>query len=165
MNRQSSIAIRDQQGNGWQLTNGASPGQPPVFELIGDKRRIALPDFAILADQSDLRLQALRASAERVKLPSSSTVQWREVLSQRSLHDEEVLEFFDDIQDTPAHISDQIFWAFQDGEVSFPTLVPHSKRYFERLVGKYEHSTCAPEYAQNEARTFLARRCARKSVR
>lgn len=116
---------------------------------------ITLDNYAVLSPDRSRRLQFLEWAANDVNLPLTARENWRSVLGERSLDDEEVVELHNDLSDTPVHIARSIRNALTRGEASVASLVPGSKRYFGRLVGAYKGSNSIKAYASKEVNSFL----------
>jgi len=77
---------------------------------------------------------------------------WRSILEERALKNDEVDTFHRDIRDTPVHVERAIRSEITAGESSVSSLVPNSRRYFERLVGVYDGSGSIQRYAGGKGR-------------
>ena len=80
---------------------------------------------------------------------------WRAVLAKRSLSDDEVYELRLDLADTSARRAEEIRDAKTGRKLDVATLVPRSRRYFERLVGKYDGSAGVRDYAGGAGRRHI----------
>jgi len=69
-----------------------------------------------------------------VNLPESTSDRWRRILEERALEDDELEPYDSDFRDTPVRIARAIRSEIQAGQSSISSLVPHSRRYFERLA-------------------------------
>src|SRR5690554_2574461 len=131
----------------WNLTNEAREGELPNLALSSDQQRMVLPDFSVLSGDASTRIRSLEASASDVNLPLIALEEWRSILEERALQDDEVDNFHSDIRDTPVHVERTIRSEITAGESSVSSLVPNSRRYFERLVGAYDGSGSIQDYA------------------
>jgi hypothetical protein len=77
------------------------------------------------------------------------------MISERPLEDGEVDEFYSDFRDTPIYVARLIRSEIAAGQVSVSSLVPSSRRYFERLVGAYDGSASIRDYAAGTGRHFF----------
>lgn len=151
----SEIAVTDNDGMEWLLTNQSEQGGLPFLVISIGERRLNLPDFSALSPDSVTRLRSLDNAASEVNLSTKVRDRWRNLLAERALHDDEVDEFHSDFQDTPVQIARSIQRDIAKGQRSVSSLVPHSRRYFERLVGTYDGSKSISEYAASRGRQFI----------
>lgn len=152
-----SAAVADAEGGAWNLVNEAGQGELPNLVLSSDEQRRVLPDFSVLSEDSSIRIRSMEEAASDVNLPLSAQKKWRSILAERALEDDEVDTFHSDIRDTPVHMERTIRSAIMDGESSASSLVPNSRRYFERLVGAYDGSASIGDYAAGAGRQFFER--------
>ena len=151
----SEMEVTDTDGQEWKLGNESEKGELPTLAISRGKQRLILPDFAALSPDSTTRLRSLDEAASDVNLPTSARDTWRNVLSERALDDGEVDEFHSDFRDTPVHIARSIRSEIANGQSSVSSLVPPSRRYFERLVGAYDGSASIRDYAAGRGRQFF----------
>ena len=146
------VEVTDEAGKKWQLINRIQEQALPVFAIIHGDQSLDLPDLNVLSQDKTTRLRWLEKASSDVNMPARERRHWHNILSARPLEDEEVGEFYDDIRDTPVHVSRAIRREFTDGKSGISTLVPPSRRYFERLVGAYDGSASVQDYAAAMAR-------------
>lgn len=129
----------------------------PIITISDGHQLFELDNLAVLSPDRSTRLHFLDRAAIDVNLPKTAREIWRNVLCERALNDEEVEEFRDDVADTPVSIERRIGGEFADRtvKVSVPSLVPCSRRYYERLIGAYDGSTSIRAYASGEGRRFF----------
>ena len=139
--------LTDAEDRTWNLTNDAREGELPNLVLSSDQQRLVLPDFSVLSGDASTRIRSLQESASDVNLPLSALEDWRSILEERALEDDEVDTFHSDICDTPVHVERTILSEITAGESRVSSLVPNSRRYFERLVGAYDGSGSIRDYA------------------
>ncbi len=144
--------LTDTEDRTWSLTNDAREGELPNLVLSSDQQRMVLPDFSVLSGDASTRIRSLEESASDVNLPLSAQEEWRSILEVRALEDDEVDTFHSDICDTPVHMERTILNEITAGESSVSSLVPNSRRYFERLVGAYDGSGSIWDYAVGTCR-------------
>ena len=144
--------LTDAEGRTWSLTIDAHGGKPTNLILSSDQQRLRLPDFSVLSGDASARIRSLEESALEVNLPQSAREEWRSILEKRALEDDEVDTFHSDIRDTPVHVERNIRSEITAGEGSISSLVPDSRRYFERLVGAYDGSSSIRDYAAGAGR-------------
>lgn len=144
--------LTDVEDRKWNLTNDASEGDRQTLVLSSDQQRLVLPNFSVLSKDASTRIRFLEESASDVNLPLSATEKWRSILEERALEDLEVETFQSDLCDTPAHVELTIRSEITAGRSSVSSLVPYSRRYFERLVGSYDGSGSIRDYAVGTGR-------------
>jgi len=146
------IEIIDTEDRTWTLTVEVCDGDLPKLVLSSDQQRLVLPDFSVLAGDVSTRIRSLEESASDVNLPPSAHEEWRSILEERTLEDDEVDTFHSDIRDTPIHVGRTIRREITAGKCTVSSLVPNSRRYFERLVGVYDGSASIKDYAAGVGR-------------
>ena len=151
----SELEVADTDGREWKLNNDSEESEPPAIAISRGKQRLILPGFAVLSPDSATRLRSLYEAASDVNLPTSARDSWRNVLSERAFEDDEVNQFHSDFGDTPVHIAQSIRSEIVTGQSSVSSLVPSSRRYFERLVGAYDGSSSIRDYAAGAGRQFF----------
>ena len=151
----AELEVTDSDDREWKLTNEAETGQPPNLAIFSDEQRLILPDFAVLSPDAAVRLRSLDEAAFDVNLPTSALDTWREILAERALEDDEVDPFYSDVRDTPVHLMRTIRDETLAGKSSVSSLVPSSRRYFERLVGAYDGSASIRDYVEGAGGRFL----------
>ena len=147
--------VADLEGQIWQVKNISSAGELPKLEFSRDDRRFILPDLSALSLDAKMRLHYLDEMSDDVNLPFASREIWQSILIERGLKDYEVDLFFNDFRDTPIEVERSICNAIANKHVDITTLIPSSRRYYERLVGVYDGSTDAREYAAKICRTLF----------
>ncbi len=147
--------VADTEGRKWRIRKTSGEGGLPRLTMARAKQRFALPDFCALSPNRETRLLSLATAAADVFLPGSASDCWRGVLSKRALQDDELEAYRSDFHDTPVHIARVIRSEIQANNGSVRTLVPPSRRYFERLIGVYDGSTSLRDYASACAKDHL----------
>lgn len=147
--------LTDAEGRTWNLTNEGRKGGLPNLVLSSDQQRLVLPDFSVLSEDASIRIRSLEESASDANLPLSAQVEWRTILQERALEDDEIDSFHSDIHNTPVHVERSIRSEITAGGSSVSSLVPRSRRYFERLVGAYDGSGSIRDYAAGAGREVL----------
>ncbi len=143
----SLVKLNDAEDRTWNLTNNAREGELPNFALSSDQQQLMLPDFSVLSGDASIRIRSLEKSASDVNLPLSAQEKWRSILLERALENDEVYIFQSDICDTPVHVERTIQNEIMVNKITVSSLVPYSRRYFERLVGAYDGSDSIQDYA------------------
>ena len=155
----SEAEVVDTDGREWKVTVSDDEGSSPKLLLSRSGRHIDLPNFGGLSPDRDGRLESLKEIVADVNLEVSVAETWAKVLTARALDDEEVQVFFRDVRDTPIaterSILTSIRASIRDGRIGVAELVPSSRRYFERLVGRYDGSTSIAEYAVGGAKVVF----------
>ena len=82
-------------------------------------------------------------------------IPWRNILSERALEDDEVDAFQSEFLDTPVVKTRSINRDVKTRQGSISSLVPTSRRYFERLVGEYDGSASIHDYASGSGRKLF----------
>ena len=144
--------VSDEKGGDWNLKNEA--GEKGLLNLVlsSAEQRIILPDFTGLSEDPSVRVRSLEESAFDVNLPIDVQERWRKILTKRALEDDELDLFYSDICDTPIYLDRAIGREIRAGKSSFSSLIPNSRRYFERLVGAYDGSVSIRDYAVGTGR-------------
>jgi len=149
----STEEVTDKGGQKWELKNTSGEGKLPRLTLYRTEQSLVLPDYNTLSPDSSIRLSSLEKAASEDNLPRSVREEWHNILSERALEDEEVNAFHNEFRDTPVHRARSIRNEITNGQNS--TLVPLSRRFFQRLVGKYEGSASIRDYASGSAKTLF----------
>ena len=147
--------LTDKDGQRWKLKNIREEGELPCLALSSGKQRLILPDFYALSPDRTIRLNSLDKAASDVNLPSNARDAWRNVLSERAIEDDEVEAFYSEFRDTPVEKARTIRNEIVINQSSISSLVPHSRRYFERLIGSFDGSASIRDYAAGKGRTFF----------
>ena len=147
----SDTSVRDLSRRKWDLFLKANATSQPTPTLARGARQFVLPQFRLLTPDTSTRVGVLDDIAESVRLPTHE--RWREVVSARSLEDDEMAEFGDDVRDTLVNVARMMRHEMAGGQVSVSSVVPARPRYYSRLVGRYDgaasmsdhYSRCAAE--------------------
>ena len=151
----SKIELADTEGREWRVSCENDKDGLSILTISRDEQRLNLSDFAALSPDSSLRLHSLGEAASDANLPAGAREVWRAVVSERALKDDEINEYWNDFRDTPAQVARSIHSKLVNRQVSISTLVPSSRRYFERLIGTHEGSTSIWDYAVRRGRHFF----------
>ena len=147
--------VIDTKGRKWKLKNISEKEMVPSLSLSRGEWCLKLPSFAVFSPDSSIRLRSLDETASDVNLPSSVSDLWRNILAERALKNDEVRAFHSEVFDTPVTKMRSISSEILSGEVSVPSLVPPSRRYFETLVGAYDGSTSIRDYAAGSGKMLF----------
>ena len=143
------------QGQKWRLKNISKKGELPNLSLSRGEKRFPLPGLAVLSPDRDTRLRFLDEAIFSFNLPNSASERWRNILSEHALADDEVDAFYSELRDTPVENMRAISSEIITGQISLSSPVPHSRRYFERLVGVYDESPSIRDYASGGGKTLF----------
>lgn len=152
----SELSISDYEGNEQKIFAEAGEDGAVKHIVSYNNQRIILPDLDVLSADSSCRLLSFQKLSVDVNLPEESQETWRKILAERSLEDEEVDDLFADSRDTPIHLARSISREMREGKSSVSSLVPCSRRYYDRLVGAYDGSASINQYAEQVGEQFIA---------
>ena len=148
--------MTDTDGREWELKNESAQGRTPSMKASREGARITLPStFVSLSPDMKTRLRFLEEAATDLGLPDDAKDSWREILKRRTLEDHEVEEFGGDLLDTPAYVEKLIRGKVADGSLFVRHFVPSSRRYFDRLVGRYDGSNTVRDYASGSGKMLI----------
>ena len=147
--------VTNTKGQKWRLKNISKKGEWPNFVLSRGKQCLPLRTFTALSPDRDTRLRFLGEAASDVNLSNIALAPWRNILSERALEDDGVDALLSEFRDTPVAKTRSISRDIRVGQGSISSLVPHSRRYFERLVGVYDGSTSMRDYASDGGRKLF----------
>ena len=151
----SEKKVINTKGQKWRLKNICKEGELPNLSLSRGEKRFPLSNLAALSPDRDTRLRFLDEAISDVNLPRNASDQWRNILSERALKDDEVDACLSEFRDTPVKKMRSISTDLRTAQISPSFLVPPSRRYFERLVGEYDESTSIRDYATSVGRTLF----------
>ena len=139
----------------WELKDISKKGELPNLSLFCGEKSFSLSTFVTLSPYRDTRLRFLDKVVSDVNLPNNASDPWRNILSQRALEDDEVDAFHSEFLDTPVARARSINRDVKTRQGSISSLVPTSRRYFERLVGEYDGSASIHDYASGSGRKLF----------
>lgn len=148
--------VIDSSGKEWGVCSEEKESGLPKLVIYAEGRRHYLPDFSVFSPDQTVRLKSLETAATEVNLPEGTLQGWRSVLSNRTLEDDELDKFHNDLHQTPVYVARSLREEMKTGKSSVSSLVPASRKYFERLIGSYNGSESIKDYAQEVGRAFLA---------
>jgi hypothetical protein len=149
------VEITDTDNQNWELKDISKEEELPRLVLSREKQQLNLPDLSVLSPDSATRLRYLDEAASDVNLPSSVRDSWGNILRERALEDNEVDAFLSEFRDTPIEKVRSIRSEIAARTINISSLVPHSRRYFERLIGTYDGSSSIRDYAAGGCRTLV----------
>ena len=147
--------VINREGQKWRLKIIDNKGELPALSISRGEKHFFLPNLEVLSPDKSIRLRFLDAVVSDVNLPNSVSEPWRDILSERALEDDEVDAFHSEFLDTPVVKTHSINRDVRARQVSRASLVPPSRRYFERLVGEYDGSASIHDYASGNGRKLF----------
>ena len=145
----SVVEIIDRQNRKCRVEQVDDSPDAPRIILSFRRSRVDLTDHVVLSPDERTRLGCFDGLLRTLNLSRDPISSWRTVLADRTLVDHEASKLMDDLADTPVRIMQVIHGMIsRDGGVQVDTLVPRSRRYFERLVGVYDGSDSIQDYAR-----------------
>jgi len=151
----ATVEITDMDNLNWELKDISKEEELPRLVLSHEKQQFILPDLSVLSPDSATRLRYLAEAASDVNLPSSVRDSLGTILRERALEDNEVDAFLSEFRDTPIEKARSIRSEIAARSINISSLVPHSRRYFERLIGTYDGSSSIRDYAAGGCRTLF----------
>ncbi len=152
----SSQEVIDKNGRKWLLDNETAQRELPRLSISYCDQRFSLYEyFVALSPDAGTRLRLLDTAALDVNLHRNASDRWRNILVRRALEDEEVGAFQNEFFDTPVAMTRALHSEIMHGQSSVSSLVPPSRRYFERLVGEYDGSASIRDYASGNGSTLF----------
>ena len=152
----SEEKVIDDKDQKWRLKDLNKKGELPNLSLSCDKKSFPLPNFlTVLSPDRDIRLRFLDEAASDFNLPNSASGSWRRILTERALKDDEMGAFYEEFLDTPVEKARSIRDEMVNGDISTSSLVPPSRRYFERLVGIYSVNSSIRDYAPKNGKKLF----------
>ncbi len=154
---QEKQTVLDTVGKEWQIEQENKENDHiQVILSIGEKL-FTLPDEILaLSPSRQVRLTTFDAIAAKFFLPSKTRKHWRKRIEKRPLQDDEYDDFRNEFSDTPVSIAQSLRYELKSGSLEKSSLVPHSRRYFERLIGKYDNSPTLDDFVKNNLPQKLA---------
>ena len=152
----SAVEIVDRQNRKCRVEQvDDSPDAPRIILSFG-RSRVDLTDYVVLSPDERTRLGCFDGLSRTLNLSRDPVSSWRTIMADRALEDHEANEFIRDIADTPVRRMQVIHGMISRGQgVQVDTLVPRSRRYFERLVGVYDGSDSIRDYARGAGRRHI----------
>lgn len=151
----SSAQVTDENGRKWELKNINGKGQLPELMLFHEDGMHPLSLGFIMLSSKRKRLRFFEEFASALNLPRDARDRWRSVLEKRALEEREIQAFENDFINTPVDMAQSIPEILAGGTIDVSFLVPYSEKYFERLVGRYDGSATAENYAATKVRNLF----------
>ena len=140
----TGVSVRDVRNRKWDVFSEPSADSMPTLGLALGERRLALPQYRLLSPDTSTRIRVLDGIAEGVGLPTHD--RWLGVASERPLSDSEMDEFDDDVRDTPANVARLMRREIASGEFRVSSVVPNRRRYYARIVGRYDEAASISDH-------------------
>ena len=148
--------LRDAEGRRWALRSVEGEEGLPGLVMVRGQRRMGVPrEVLCVSAKRSVRLAALESMGSAARWVAVGGMGWRELLSKRPLVGGELGALLEDLGDTPGRRGGAIREELREGGLSVRTLVPASRRYFERLVGAHQGSSDIREYGAREGALHL----------
>lgn len=150
-----NVKIVDEKGRQCRIMSDDRSDVPSVVLSCGNIC-VKIADIELFSTDKMIRLRCFSLLSRSVNLPTSTTSYWQSILAKRALDDREVDTLMTDVDDTPIRrIQGVQRVVAQNGKLRAADLVPMSRRYFERLVGKYDGSYNIRDYAGGSGRDHI----------
>ncbi|MBL1272107.1 MAG: hypothetical protein COB25_006635 [Oceanospirillales bacterium] len=149
------VNVPDAEGCNWIVSAVVDAKGQPATQISSNGQKYILRNYSILSPEKSTRLHFLEQSIAAVNLPVNAAKMWHDILTERDLEDVEVDQFYSDLDNTPVQIVQSIRDELQVGRGTLPSLVPQNRKYFERLVGKYDNSASIKDYAGGSGKVFM----------
>lgn len=154
-NQGVAIAVEDQNGDDWQIF--AEPkGEGLAFSIRAGGTHLFLADHSALAEDLAVRIGSFERSAQAIFFDAETCQGWLQRLRQSSLSDEEFAELMADIEQTPVNAFRALRTSMEQVNVNVTALVPHERRYYDRLVGKLGQAKTVAEYVEAGVKPRMA---------
>lgn len=145
--RKGGVAkIADVDGRDWELRAEDQDNDPVVVLTFGE-RVVRTRPLALMSTLRVVRLKAFTNECRRVNLPGVAITRWERVLRKRRLKDDEFAEVLGDLRNTPVSVAETISSRLARGSISVEDIVPRSKEYYLRLIGRRTGQTDIRTYA------------------
>ena len=152
----AKLEVTDIDGCIWKMKKVVENEELPKIVLSSGERRLFLNDLVVLSPDPNIRLRFLDRVVSDLNLPLGSQNIWCNILTKRALRDNEVEAFHSDLSDTPVYLTQSIRKEILPGKKSgVSSLIPSSRRYFERLVGIYDGSASIRDYAKGAGKQLF----------
>ena len=152
----STAEIIDQKNRTCRVERVDDTSGVPRIVLSFNGSYTDVSDHFVLSPDERTRLGYFDRLLRTSNLSRDPISSWRTVISDRALEDHEVYELMGDIANTPVRRMRIIqSMVARDESIRVDSLVPRSRRYFERLVGAYDGSDSIQDYACGAGRRHI----------
>lgn len=146
----------DMEDRKWKVKNCGGDDQLPSLMLSHGDDTCPVPSvFVLLSPNSETRRLFVEKTVSEFNFPKESRDAWRKILAERPLENDEFEAFQQDFLDTSTSMEEFIRGRIKEPSIVLSSLVPSSRRYFRRLIGKYDGSITIRDYARNIARKIF----------
>ncbi len=152
---QPSVTIQTADGQNAVLTLH-DKAKPELSISIGERCE-QIPSFWMLSDDRDVRMSMFEKEVGSRNLPSSTIGRWRQKIEERSLSDDEIGEFIEELRLIPQDVAAAIREEFFKTEGAVSVLVPRTPSYYRGLIGDRGDAANVVEYATDTARSQIER--------
>lgn len=162
--RVSQTVITAVNGDEWTV-KFAAEATPPNVVLERGEQRLFVAQFTLLDPDPDARLQALDAAAKHNLMSGEIVDRWRALLTERAPDDRELMDFRQDLQNTPVGEAEAVAESLRDGGLSLDVLIPRESTYYQQLVGEAASTSGLETYLSDGLAPFLERLLAGGDIR
>ena len=131
--KHATAELVDIDGQNWAF---ALDDEKKLVHISREEKQFTLPDFTCLSPDTAARLAWFKQETKKFDVNDSRTDQWRKILGERAIEDEEVDQVFSEFRQTPLYVTNAISDQLQRQTISIASLVPSDIRYYDRLVGE-----------------------------
>lgn len=132
---EKTVPMKDVDGADWTIESGDSEGRK-ILKVRNAASTFQLHGFVALHHDSKSRLDEFDAGLGFAGLGRDALPDWRALLTERALRNEEVRHLDAALDHTPLEIGRKIEQQFSDPTGKTETLVPHDRDYYDNLIGK-----------------------------
>lgn len=141
--------VADQQDHNWYIQTDRLKDGSRAFSLSNGEQRLYIDDYSALARDEADRLSWFERTAATLHLLPPWESQRRDQLREGPLSDDAYAELLEDIEASPASVDQALRRGLRKSYVAPRWLVPASRRYYERLIGKPTPDMTATVYLDN----------------
>lgn len=146
------VTVSDLAKQEWTLTLSDSDDS---CRLAHAERRLNIPNVLAFSADREKRIGWLDKELARYKLGPASASNWRSILNEREVSDDEFDQLAVDLRNTPGFFSSTVLGLFQQATIQVASLVPEDIRYFERLVGTHTPQESLPKYIETSVAPLI----------
>lgn len=143
----NGLTILDTEQREWLVERRLDEEMREVLTISREGKCIGLPKIFGLSADRVVRLREFDEVAEEVNLPTRDS--WSRSMRTHPLDDDAIEDLHADLCDTPSYFGRSLREQIGAGRVDIGSLIPRSKRFYERLVGVYDGSATIREYGAN----------------
>lgn len=149
----NQLTILDTDQREWIVERMVDAEGREVLTISREGQCIGLPMIFGLSADRLVRLREFDKGAEEVNLPTRDS--WYRSMRDHPLSDDEIEDLHADLGDTPSYFARNLREQMFSARVDVGSLVPRSKRFYERLIGVYDGSATILEYGPNVLRRLF----------